>query len=197
MTRGPLLLSLWLGLASVADAPAWALPTREAGPGVAANAPVLVLRWRTFALPGGRFSVLLPGPPMTKTFALRYGVGHTFTSAGGDLEYIVQYNDSSPNIVRDLGARKVLMIFDDAFLHAGHKSLLRRSLVTRSGYPGERIDALRSRGRQERSCAYLVGNRLYRLVALCPTGDAAAEADADRFLNSFTATLAALPKPPR
>ncbi len=196
MTRGPLLLSLWLGLASVADAPAWALPTREAGPGVAANAPVLVLRWRTFAPPGGRFSVLLP-TPRSKSIAVPSGVGYLYTCKAGDLGYIVQYNDSSPDIVRDLGAKKVLMIFDNAFLHAGHKRLVRRSLVTRGGYPGERIDALRSRCRQERSCAYLVGNRLYRLVALCPTGDSEAQADADNFLNSFTPTPAAPPKPAR
>ena len=198
MTRGPLLLSLWLGLASVADAPAWALPTREAGPGVAANAPVLVLRWRTFALPGGRFSVLLPGPPMTKTFAFADGnIGHTFIIAGGENRYLVRYSEEAADAVRLLGPEKILLIEQDAFLssHAGTAPRWRHlSLGT---YPCQEIVISLPRHRQETSRACLVANRMYHLVVVSLLSDPEAQADADRFLNSFTPTPAASPNAAR
>lgn len=197
MTRGPLLLSLWLGLASVADAPAWALPTREAGPGVAANAPILVLRWRTFAPLGGRFSVLLPGPPASRTFALRSGIGHMFTSVGGENQYIVQYREEAVDAVRLLGPERILLVEQDAFLSSHAGTAPRRRHLSLGTYPCQEIVTSLPRHRQETHRVCLAANRIYDITVVSPVSNPEAQADADRFLNSFTPTPAASPNAAR
>jgi len=164
-------------------APVRAMPTRAAEPGPTANAPVPQPRWRAFAPPGGRFSVLLPATPLSRSPAAPV---HTYSCSVNDARYFVQYDDRPADDVKLLGAEKMLQIAGDVFLKATQGTLIRRSRLTRKGLPGIEIVALRPRGRQETIRAFVIGNRVYHLAAVTPAGDAAAGADANKFLDSFT-----------
>ena len=180
---------LCLLMAFACPLPVRAMPTRapEAGPTV--DTPLPQPQWRTFAPPGGRFSVLLPATPV----ALAASRFQTYTCSVNGVRYVVQYDDRPAKIVQLLGAEKLLSVTRDAFLKTSHSKLIRETHLIRDGSPGLKIVALRPRSRQETLCAYLIGNRQYYLIVACPVGDAAAEADADKFLASFTLTLAAPP----
>lgn len=161
--------------------PVRAMPTRTTEPGPTADTPVPQTRWRTFAPHGGRFSVLLPATPI-----ILAGNGfQTYTCHVNDVRYVVQYNDRSPKSVQYIGAEQALKIVRDAFLKTSHSHLLSESRLTRNGFPGLKLVAIRPRGRQETICTYVAGAREYHLIAAFPVGDAAAEADANKFLDSF------------
>ncbi len=196
MTRLSPFLGLTLALAFCV--PSWALPTHEAGPGVAANAPVPALRWRTFAPPGGRFSVLMPSASASRTFAFKDGnIGHVFISAGSDNRYVVQYRDESRTLIHDLGSDEVLTLEQDGYLRRRPGSALRRHHMTIGAYPCEEAVVALPRHRQETHRVCLAANRIYDITVVSPASDPEAQADADKFLNSFTPTPAAPPKPAR
>ena len=167
-----------------------AMPTRAAEPGPTSYTPLPQPHWRTFAPPGGRFTVLLPTAPEVR--ALDGDALHQYVCKAGDAGYVVQYSDRPPETVRILGSEKLLTLAGDAFLKRSHGRQVSRSRLMRSGCPGERVVALRPSGRRETFCTYLAGNRLYHLIVVCPAGDAA-EADADKFLDSFTPIPSAPP----
>ena len=166
-----------------------AMPTRATEPGPTAGTPLPQPRWRMFAPLGGRFTVLLPATPV----ALAGSGFQTYTCHVNDVRYVVQYNDRSPKSVQYIGAEQTLKIVRDAFLKTSRSRLLSESRLTRNGFPGLKLVALRPRGRQETICTYVAGAREYHLIVAFPVRDAAAQADADKFLDSFAPAPVPLP----
>lgn len=191
MTRLSLLFCL--ALACVHFPRVRAIPTHTTEPGPTTQTPLPRPRWQTYAPPGGRFSVLLPAAPV----ALAGSKFHTYTCNVNDVLYAVQYRDLPPKDVQLLGADELLTILGGVFLKTSHSRIISKSRLTRNGFPGVKIVALRPSGRQQTFCVYVAGTRSYNLTTTCPAGDTAAASDADKFLNSFTPTPAAPPKPAR
>ena len=191
------LLPLCLTLTFTCLLPVNAMPTQPIELGPTANAPIPEFQWQTFAPPAGRFSVLLPAQPELRERVLTTGIIYTYICKMGDIGYVVQYDDRPSKNVRILGAEKMIMIAGDTYLRTSHSKLISKSHLTRNGYPGTKMIALRLNGKQEIICAYLAENRIYHLIAIYSAGDAEAEANANKFLNSFTLTSATPPKATR
>jgi len=162
-------------------------PARSAVPGGAL--PSAAPSWRLFSSAAGRFSVRLPGVPTFKAIPLP-SVPETlqqFVFETEDTFYLIQYADRSAKLVQMVGAEKILLLADNAFLKEHHAAPAGRRLLHLGGYLGHEVIIIRDDGKRETQQAYLVGTRRYTLVTIQPRDQAGRQSpDADKFFSSFT-----------
>lgn len=147
-----------------------------------AQASAQTLSWERFSPPGGRFSVLMPGRPMTEEQSKETRVGkvvmHFFTSGTEKGIFIAAYADyQMGNVKQELDANR------DSFLKGMKATLVSESDIKLQENPGREIRAERER-LSIKSRIYLVGNRYYQVVAITPS-TLPGNLEADRFLTSF------------
>ena len=136
------LFLLILSLACIS--PVFPTPTRPAEPALHGTAPpsdLIQEKWQTFTSAAGRFSVLLPAVPVSKTINLP-SVKRSLQQfiCGTDKEfYLVQYVDGSARSIQVLGAEKMLLLADNAFLKANHVVFVSKQNITLNGYSGHEI----------------------------------------------------------
>ena len=184
------LFLLILSLACIS--PVFPTPTRPAEPALHGTAPpsdLIQEKWQTFTSAAGRFSVLLPAVPVSKTINLP-SVKRSLQQfiCGTDKEfYLVQYVDGSARSIQVLGAEKMLLLADNAFLKANHVVFVSKQNITLNGYPCHEIVANCYDGRKEIQRTYFVGTRRYTLITIQPHDQVGEQSpDAGKFFNSFT-----------
>jgi len=150
--------------------------------------------WKLFVSLTGHFSVLLPGRPMLKDqpMSVNDTVMHQIFCREAEASYIVQYDDRPATNIQGLGAEKILALFRDAGLRVSHGTKISERHLNLSGFPGGELVFTRPGGRKETMRDFLVGNRLYILIAV-GFDTSSQTSDTDKFLNSFMLTPA---KPP-
>jgi len=181
-----------LTLGPVCVSPAFSKPTRPAEPALHSTAPpsdLIQEKWQTFTSAAGRFSVLLPAVPSSKTINLP-SVKRSLQQfiCGTDKEfYLVQYVDGSVKSIQVLGAEKMLLLADDAFLKANHAAFASKQNITLNGYPGHEIAINCYDGRKEIQRTFFIGTRCYTLITIQPHDQVGGQPpDAGKFFNSFT-----------
>lgn len=181
-----------LTLGPVCVSPAFSKPTRPPEPALHSTAPpsdLIQEKWQTFTSAAGRFSVLLPAVPSSKTINLP-SVKRSLQQfiCGTDKEfYLVQYVDGSVKSIQVLGAEKMLLLADDAFLKANHAAFASKQNITLNGYPGHEIAINCYDGRKEIQRTFFIGTRCYTLITIQPHDQVGGQPpDAGKFFNSFT-----------
>jgi hypothetical protein len=144
-----------------------------------------------FASKTGKFSVTLPEKPAEKTSKVPTDLGklelHIFIVDQKDRAFLVTYSDYPPKTVGD-NAEKLLA----GVIEGNAKSLKGKVLsdekitIGKGKYPGRevRIEMPDKKGLY-RARIYIVGDRLYQVVALGPDEFAKSKA-VDDYMKSFT-----------
>lgn len=144
-----------------------------------------------FASKDGKFTVTVPAKPTEKTNKVKIGAGevevHLFTVDQKDRAYIVSYTDYPPGRL-DPDAEKVLagVIDGNAKSLKGKVVADEKITIGKKKYPGHEIK-IEFGGEKKslyRARVYLVGARLYQVVALGPDEFAKSKA-VDDYLKSF------------
>jgi hypothetical protein len=152
---------------------------------------------QAFTSAAGGFSVMAPGPVEEKIQSLDIPLAgkidmHAFNGHKGNISYVVAYADYPVEIVSQRDPEKVLDGSRDGMVGNINGKLLTEFKISIDGYPGREIvvDTKIGDGQDAtiKARLYLVGNRLYQLIALAPKGEGLG--DMQPFLESF----ALLPK---
>ncbi len=150
--------------------------------------------WKTFAPDGAGFSVLMPAvPERDRRYAKNEGGTietnvYTHLLADGGVYTIVDQilppgtdlSASVDNVLDDAAKRQV---------YSASGEIVSQQKVFLSGHPGRRVEATVPEsaipgGAVLKGRLYLVGHRLYEIIAVVPKADAGSP-DTDRFLDSF------------
>lgn len=140
--------------------------------------------WQKFSSDEGRFTVLLPGTPSeeSQTDKTEDGIPyqeHYFSVTQPNAVYFVTYSDIAGEEVNQVDPDAVLKAATEGLLSDGGK-LVSNHEISLSGYPGREIQYRDSQGNLGNTRIFLVGGRLYQLVAIASNSD-----DIQMFFNSF------------
>jgi hypothetical protein len=147
--------------------------------------------WSNLDSVEGGFSVSMPSKPQLSTRDVDTAVGklplHTFNSASTVAELMISYADypSEPSDAAEY--EKVLDGMRKGLLKGLETNLLIETKITLQGHPGREWRAIKMAGDVEvvfNWKVYLVGRRLYQMVAATRKADAESP-DVQRFFNSF------------
>jgi hypothetical protein len=145
----------------------------------------------TFTSKEGKFSVALPDKPTEKTSQLKVGTMeaelHMFLLDQKDRAYIVSYNDY-PAGSADADTNKVLQAVIDGSAKSSKGKVVSNEKIKigKKEYPGRdvRIEFGGEKKMIYRAQVYLVGARLYQVVALGPD-EFTKSKDVDEYFKSF------------
>ena len=139
-----------------------------------------------FVSPEGRFSVLFPGPvrEQLKTQASKAGPVevHLFNSDTETMGFLVSYSDHGAEVSKALKPKDQLAAARDSVVGKAGKVIAQRE-VQQQGNPGLEFK-FQQDGLVATERAFLVGRRLYQVMALGPPGGSHDRA-AQIFLDSF------------
>jgi hypothetical protein len=166
-------------------------------PGIALLASALVAGaaagqgvWAEFRSKEGRFVCSMPGKPEYQKSTSPTKIGpidtHLFTAQAANKAYVAGYSDFPAALISQSDPKKLLDGGrDGAVARVGGKLVGERQMKIGS-YAGREIvvEAQRPRPLVLKQRMYLVGNRLYQVVAVTPKEEARS-ADVDRFLDSL------------
>lgn len=147
-----------------------------------AQARAQTTEWTKFSSPEGRFSVLMPGRPLSDEQSKETPDGQVvmrfFTARAGTGIFIVAYADYNMG-----EAKQELDANRDSFLRGMKATLVSESDIKLQENPGREIKAERDQ-LSIRSRIYLVGKRYYQMVTITPA-TLPGNLEADKFLISF------------
>ena len=153
--------------------------------------------WTDFSDSQGKFSVAMPGVPEREEYDMPIASGTMkFTGNFVDLPeqakfFMVSFVDYPPEIPHDDEASAHEVI--DRYVAGGARkkklAIRQKSKISLENHPGqEYLFDEPEHGDKSLWRVYLVGDRLYQLVANWDPKDAESSADAEKFLNSFKLT---------
>ncbi len=138
----------------------------------------------------GKFSVELPGKPVEKVNDVKLGDTevkmYVFSVAQKDRVFLVTYNDYPKAVIGDDGDKFLAGVVERNATNLRGKLLANEKIaIGKKKHPGHivRIEMPDSKGLY-RARVFLVGDRLYQVVALGPDDFAKSRA-VDDYLNSF------------
>jgi hypothetical protein len=158
--------------------------------------------WGRIRVPGGKYEVLMPGPPLEKTEKMPTPWGKTpfkmkwaLDEDTGTLYVVGTFEFPKALRLRGGMVAKALDAFSDGFVKGGKGKLTRCKAVQVAGQPGQEFEAALLGGLSvARGRIYLIDGRLHLLLVMSPREDGDPR-DADRFLQSFR-PVAAIPGEP-
>jgi hypothetical protein len=157
-------------------------------------APADARVWKTFAPEGGGFSVSMPGTPERRHDFAQHDSGTIETNVytlllpeGGF--YTVADAALPPGVDTKGGAEAVLDSACDRIVDSASARLVTKQTIFLNGRPGRQLEAVVPEsavagGGTMRGRVYLVGPKLYQLIAVVPK-PATTTGAVDRFLDSF------------
>jgi hypothetical protein len=146
--------------------------------------------WKTFTSDEGSFSVSFPGSPQQDVQNVNTAVGaiamYTFMVEKSDSAYMVAYSDYPPSLVNETPPDVILSGARDGAVANVQGRLLNEVFISLQGHMGREI-TVETAGAEAfaRVRIYLVGNRMYQIMALTSTEDASKDEDITNYLNSF------------
>lgn len=146
--------------------------------------------WREFALPAGRFSVLMPGTPKTTRRTIRTEIGdvaatrYTTTDAA-NVTYDVLLNDYPKAGIARASTQKLLDSVRDGLVYQTKGRLVSDKPITLANFPGRDQEIVGANGTHYRIRLVWAGARLYQIMAVTP-GEP--RPDASIFFDSFKIT---------
>jgi len=140
----------------------------------------------------GKFSIAISGGFTEKTQTMDTGAGkidqHQFITSIGKITYMVTYQDYPPDVVAKSSSRLLDIVESDDVTNVSG-ILLNAKQITLGNYSGyEALIESRDSNDQQMTTKvhiYLVGNRVYQVLAIANTGDADFTNAIDPYLNSF------------
>jgi hypothetical protein len=145
--------------------------------------------WKNYQSKSGRFAVMLPGRPVSQAMSINTPSGplelRIFASqpVPGSTSFGVGYGD----LPRDLALKRPASVTLDGARNGAvaniHGRLLSSRNITLAGHPGREFRARVASGIYA-SRIYLVGQRLYQVIATTPQ-EQADSTDVARFMTSF------------
>jgi len=154
------------------------------------------IEWRDFSESEGKFSVVMPGTPERATYEMPITSGTMkFVSHAVDLPneakyFMVTYVDYPPGTTGDdVLAHQVMDRYVAGGARKKNLKVEQKSKIKLGEHPGQEY-LFREPEYGDKSLwrVYLVGNRLYQLVANWDPETAGASVEAEKFLNSFRLT---------
>jgi hypothetical protein len=146
--------------------------------------------WTEYTSLEGGFLVSFPGAPTELARTLS-------TEGAGDIEahicivkhehsaYGIMYADYPESYIEQLETEHLFDIGLEGAVAGSNATLLSESTISLDGHPGREVKAkLSEGGLVVRTRMYLVGNRLYQVIATVPE-DQVLSSNVDVFLNSF------------
>ena len=130
----------------------------------------------------GNFGVAMPGTPKETQQAAGAIPIHAITSEAAGVTYNVTYNDVPADLATPEKADGVLDRTSSGLAASGKNKVLETQGVHLVGHPGREVD-FEAGTRRGTSRIYLIGNRLYQVMAVGP--GATLPASAEAFLDSF------------
>ncbi len=149
--------------------------------------------WKEFRSKEGAFAVLAPVTPVYRKQTSTTPGGtfdiHFFAATAAPYTYAVSYLDFPQAQIEESGAAAVLEANRDSFAAGVRGKLAGDEKISLERHPGrafrvERPGEAPAAGKEYRVRQYLVGNRLYQVIAVSPRA-AGSSPDLSRFLDSF------------
>jgi hypothetical protein len=146
--------------------------------------------WREFALPAGRFSVLMPGAPKTTRRTIRTEIGdvaatrYTTTDAA-NVTYDVLLNDYPKAGIARANPHKLLDSVRDGLVYQTKGRVVSEKPITLANFPGRDQVIVGANGTHYRVRLVWAGTRLYQIMAVTP-GEPRPESNI--FFDSFRIT---------
>lgn len=157
----------------------------------AANSPFGSTPWTTFTIPDGKASALMPGRPRLQTQPMNVpGAGfitlrlHLLEAPGKDVGFALGYCDYPLHMMRGANIEMMLDGARDGAVRNVNGTLVSENQINVQGNSGREIHATIPQG-DLRARFFIVGNRMYMLMAIEGRGESIPEADRTRFFDSF------------
>jgi hypothetical protein len=145
------------------------------------------LAWKEFRSVEGNFSVSMPGEVEVESQEIESEVGalptYTFTATEKTAAYVVAYTDYPADSIGDVDPAAILDGARDGVQESLNGTIVRERNITISGHPGRDLE-MKSGEMQVRSNIYLVGSRMYQVIAVVPTKGKMPKS-VEKFLASF------------
>jgi hypothetical protein len=142
-------------------------------------------KWITFSPPKGGFSILMPAEPKEETDSKTDFTSHLYSASTDNAIYLAGFGDYAPSVRLDVQGE--LAANRDNFIKGlPQAKLLSSRNVTLEEHPGIEFTGENSQARFK-SRIYLIGNRVYQIVALEFVGKDDTE-NVNRFFSSFAFT---------
>lgn len=150
--------------------------------------------WKTFESKEGDFRVLFPGKPMRQTQEIPVPGGKTklhlfLVSPQDDRVYMVSYNDYPEAVVKAQETKTLLDNVVKGNVESLKGKVLSQKEITlgQKKHPGRAVLIENNEGAQYKAKVFLVGNRLYQVVALGPK-EFIEQKETGKYLDSFDVT---------
>jgi hypothetical protein len=150
-------------------------------------------RWRTVDRPGDGFKVALPGDAKDLQVPAYNEIGGSepahmlIANPNGDSTFAITWLDNPPVMrIRDHVPERVLNAAREGMLTRTQTTIVSQSLSTQRGNPSMDVLARNVQGGVLNARLICAGNRLYLLMALFNSADAAQDQDVSRFFDSFS-----------
>ncbi|MBD2329372.1 hypothetical protein [Alkalinema sp. FACHB-956] len=163
-----------------------------AQPSVAQAKPAKQSIWKTFSPAGGGFSILMPGTPKKSSHLVKTQTGATIELIGYVVDlgpskggYLVLYSDMPLSGNED--SNQIQQILDNVMnggLSRVPGELVSYQTFALNGYPGREVTFRIDGNITGKVRMFLVGNRLYQLLAFT-TQEKATAKSVNGFFNSF------------
>jgi hypothetical protein len=155
----------------------------------AASRPAEVVEtWADFSPREGGFSVSLPGSPTPRRHAQPSRLGRVefqmFVLYSRGVSYAVGFADLPGAAPAPARRGEVLRGVRDGLAAAGVLRVSREKDVELAGHPGKELEGISPGGEPVRARVFLVGRRVYQLLAGRPA-DGSRAGEAERFFASF------------
>lgn len=151
--------------------------------------PIINYDFKPFISNEGGFSVLMPGAPNQKKQSVITTAGlldlylFTVELENDTTAYLATYVDYPENVVKTSNSDEVLSNVRDGQLDSQKGRLLSERFVAIGQYPGRELE-IETASNYVRGRIYLVGTRLYQVLAVYPLDQRPADISR-RFLDSF------------
>ena len=156
----------------------------------AAAEPPIPPGWREFAIPAGRFKVLMPGVPKTSRQTIPTDIGnvaatrYTVTDAA-NVTYDVLLNDYPEAGLTRASPHKLLDGARDGLMYQTKGRMMSDKRFTLAGFPGRDLEITGANGSHYRVRLVWVGSRLYQIMTVTPGKP---RPDSNLFFESFQIT---------
>jgi hypothetical protein len=146
--------------------------------------------WKTFTSDEGGFSVSLPGTPTQDSQAVNTAIGnimmYTFMIELSESAYMVAYSDYPDSLVNQTPADILLSGARDGAVGNVQGRLVNETYLSLQGHPGREL-LIETAGAEAfaRVRIFLVGNRMYQVMALTTSQSDSQTEEITNYLNSF------------
>jgi hypothetical protein len=156
-----------------------------------ANSPFGSTPWSTFTIPDGKASALMPGNPILQTQPMTVpGAGfvtlrlYLLEAAGKDAGFALGYCDYPQHMMRGANIEMMLDGARDGAVRNVNGTLVSENRINIQGNSGREVHATIPQG-DLHARFFIVGNRMYMLMAIEGRGEKIPDADRKRFFESF------------